>query len=206
MKKRILSVQNWEKYQARADKELPWFKLWGSLFKRPWFQELADDEKFVTIVFLDLARQFNNFIPDLSGFKGYLRGNYGVFMEDLRVFKLCKLLSQNGFLSDNASDLQDKIRVDIDTSDKSRTSHQDKPKKNTTLSDEAFIESLRADPLNAHVDFEREFAKMDEWLKRNPNRRKTQRFVKGWISRIERPLTTTFTKAVSAWDKKHPEA
>ena len=112
MRKKIIRVLNWEKYQARADKELPWCKLWGSLFKRPWFQELKDDEKFVTIIFLDLARQFNNFIPDLSEFKGYLRGNYGLFMEEERVFKLCKVLADNGFLSDNMSDIQDKTRVD----------------------------------------------------------------------------------------------
>lgn len=112
MRKRYIHVLNWDKYQARTDKELPWCKLWGTLFKRPWFQELADDEKFVTIVFLDLARQFNNRIPDLSEFKGYLRGNYGVFMSEERVFKLCNLLSHNEFLSDNMSALQDKIRQD----------------------------------------------------------------------------------------------
>lgn len=112
MRRRHIHVLNWDKYQARTDKELPWCKLWGTLFKRPWFQELADDEKFVTIVFLDLARQFNNRIPDLSEFKGYLRGNYGVFMSEERVFKLCNLLSHNEFLSDNMSALQDKIRQD----------------------------------------------------------------------------------------------
>jgi hypothetical protein len=112
MRKRVIHVLNWEKYQARHDKELPWLKLWGALFKRPWFQLLPDDEKFVTIVFLDLARQFNNRIPDLSEFKGYLKGNYGVFMEEERVFKLCKVLSHNEFLSDNTDDLQDKIRQD----------------------------------------------------------------------------------------------
>lgn len=111
-RKKTIQVLNWDKYQARADKELPWCKLWGALFKRPWFQNLPDDEKFVTIVFLDLARQFNNKIPDLSEFKGYLRGNYGVFMDEERVFNLCKVLSDNEFLSDSASDIQDKRRED----------------------------------------------------------------------------------------------
>jgi hypothetical protein len=111
-RKKTIQVLNWDKYQARADKELPWCKLWGALFKRPWFQNLPDDEKFVTIVFLDLARQFNNKIPDLSEFKGYLRGNYGVFMDEERVFNLCKVLSDNEFLSDSASDIQDKTRQD----------------------------------------------------------------------------------------------
>lgn len=111
-RKKTIQVLNWEKYQARTDKELPWCKLWGALFKRPWFQALKDDEKYCTLLFLDLARQFNNKIPDLSEFKGYLRGNYGLFMEEERVFKLCKVLADNGFLSDNVSDIQDKTRVD----------------------------------------------------------------------------------------------
>jgi len=113
MRKRIIHVLNWEKYQARSDKELPWCKLWGALFKKPWFQNLKDDEKFCTITILDLARQFNNKLTEESIFKGYLRRNYGLFMEEERVFKLCKSLADNGFLSDSVVGLEgDKIRVD----------------------------------------------------------------------------------------------
>jgi hypothetical protein len=77
MRKRIIHVLNWEKYQARSDKELPWCKLWGALFKKPWFQNLKDDEKFCTITILDLARQFNNKLTEESIFKGYLRRKKG---------------------------------------------------------------------------------------------------------------------------------
>jgi hypothetical protein len=113
MRKRIIYVLNWEKYQARSDKELPWCKLWGALFKRPWFQELDDDEKFCTISILDLARQFNNRMTEEYLFKGYLKRNYGLFMTEERVFKLCKCLHSNGFLSDSVVGLEgDKIRQD----------------------------------------------------------------------------------------------
>ena len=101
MKRRILHILNWDKYQARTDKELPWLKLWGRLFKTPWFQLLPDEEKFVTIALLDLARQFHNNIPEELIFKGYLRGNYGVFISQERIFNLCKVLVSNDFLSDN---------------------------------------------------------------------------------------------------------
>ena len=116
MKKRILHILNWDKYQARSDKELPWLKLWGRLFKAPWFQALQDDEKFVTIALLDLARQFNNNIPEEMIFKDYLRGNYGIFMNHLRIAKLSQVLVSNDFLSDNCPTFVevegDKIRVD----------------------------------------------------------------------------------------------
>ena len=121
MKKRILYILNWDKYQARSDKELPWLKLWGRLFKAPWFQSLQDDEKFVTIALLDLARQFNNKIPEEMIFKEYLRGNYGVFMSPLRILKLSQVLVSNDFLSDNCPTFVevegDKIRQDKDKSD-----------------------------------------------------------------------------------------
>lgn len=116
MRKRILHILNWNKYQARSDKELPWLKLWGRLFRTPWFQLLPDEEKFVTIAFLDLARQFNNNIPEELIFKGYLRGNYGVFISQERIIKLTQVLVLNDFLSDNCpTNVEvegDKIRVD----------------------------------------------------------------------------------------------
>lgn len=123
-KKRILKVLNWDKFQARSDKELPWLKLWGSLFKRPWFMDMREDERFATICILDMARQFNNkmteemlFKTDLSGKRPYLCRIYDIFMDDLRLFNLCKVLSDNEFLSDLVvgpiKSRVDKSRVDI---------------------------------------------------------------------------------------------
>lgn len=112
MKKKIISIINWHKYQARNDKELPWLKLWGSLFDKPWFQEISDSQKYFTIVLLDLARKTNNRIGDLHLKSRYLSGNYGLNMSQDAIFKSCNLLYSNDFLSDKASDLQDKIRVD----------------------------------------------------------------------------------------------
>jgi hypothetical protein len=78
--------------------------------------------------------------------------------------------------------------------------HKNKKNIRIKLSDEEFITSLKADPLNAEVDFDREFQKMDRWLANNPDRRKTQRFIKGWIDRADRVVTTgTFTKKDDPW-------
>lgn len=120
MKKRILHILNWEKYQARTDKDLPWCKLWGSLFDRPWFQKMPDSGKIFAIVLLDLARKTGNRIGEEYVFIEYLRGNYGILSTQNDVFMYCKSLSDNEFLSDNTSDLQDKIRQD-------KTRQSDKP-------------------------------------------------------------------------------
>ena len=60
MKDYYLSVRNWEKYQARSDKELPWFKTYGSLFTEQWFQSLTPDTRFLVALFMDLARKNGN--------------------------------------------------------------------------------------------------------------------------------------------------
>jgi hypothetical protein len=111
-KKRRISVLNWDKYQARSDKDLPWCKLWGTLFDRPWFQNMPDNGKIFAIVLLDLARKTGNFIGEEYLLTRYLSGNYGLLCSQNEVFIFCKSLRCNGFLSDNVSDLQDKIRQD----------------------------------------------------------------------------------------------
>ena len=112
MKKRLLHILNWDKYQARSDKDLPWCKLWGTLFYKPWFQKMPDSGKFFTVVLLDLARKTGNNIGEEYVFIEYLRGNYGILSTQNEVFMFCKCLSSNDFLSDNTDDLQDKIRQD----------------------------------------------------------------------------------------------
>lgn len=92
-----LSIENWHKYQARTDKELPWLKLWGSMFDKPWWQELADNHKIIPIIFLDAARRFNNKLPKNADY--YLR-NYNLLLTPKEFLKVCKSLQSNGFLSD----------------------------------------------------------------------------------------------------------
>ena len=100
---------NWHKYQPRTDKELPWLKLWGSFFDKPWWQEMDDDLKVIPLIFLDVSRRFNGKMPTKTDY--YLR-NYNLKLSEKQFEICCKYLITNGFLSDSPSDLQDKIRVD----------------------------------------------------------------------------------------------
>lgn len=109
-RKKIISLKNWDKYQARTDKDLPWAKLWGGLFDRPWFQKMKDKDKIVPIIFIDLARKNGNRIGEESIFNGYLSRNYNLLHTDNELFIICKYLSDNEFLSDNVSDIEDKRR------------------------------------------------------------------------------------------------
>lgn len=72
--------------------------------------------------------------------------------------------------------------------------------------DEEFINGLKADPLNAGVDFDLEFRKMDGWLAKpeNAHRKKTRRFISGWIGRADRVITGTFTKKDDQWSAAKP--
>ncbi len=94
---KFISIENWHKYQARTDKELPWLKLWGSMFDKPWWQELPDNHKIIPIIFLDSARRFNNRLPKNADY--YLR-NYNLKLTEKQFVFVCKSLKINGFLSD----------------------------------------------------------------------------------------------------------
>jgi hypothetical protein len=94
---KYLSVLNWNEYQARTDKELPWLKLWGKLFTRIWWQELKDSEKIIPIIMLDVARRMNNRLPRDPDY--YLR-NYNLKLSSKAFTLVCNSLYTNGFLSD----------------------------------------------------------------------------------------------------------
>lgn len=98
---KVLSILNWNEYQARTDKELPWLKLWGKLFLRHWWQEMKDEHKIIPIILLDSARRFNNRLPQNPD---YYRRNYNLKTSSKTILEVCKSLRDIGFLSDVMSD------------------------------------------------------------------------------------------------------
>ena len=57
------------------------------------------------------------------------------------------------------------------------------------ISDEDFIQKLRESPAYSHIDVDKELAKMDLWLIKHPDRKKTSKFVFNWLNKIEAPIT-----------------
>ena len=120
---RFFSLENWGQYQARTDKDLPWCKLWGSLFHKLWMKDLADDQKFLVLIFLDLARENGNKIPEENLIKINLERNYGFMMPQEKVNKVCKLLISKGFLSDKCPT---NVGLDIDKIREDKEKEKDK--------------------------------------------------------------------------------
>jgi len=86
---------------------------------------MPDSAKFLALVLLDLARKTGNRIGEEYVFIGYLRGNYGILSGQNDVFKYLKLLSYNEFLSDNTSDIEEKIREEKKREENPRPSIED---------------------------------------------------------------------------------
>ena len=66
----------------------------------------------------------------------------------------------------------------------------------TSLSDEQFLTKLRTNPAYAHIDIDRELAKMDAWFltPKGRGRQKTRQFVVNWLNKVD-PLLNTPTSA-----------
>lgn len=197
----FISIQNWEKYQARTDKDLPWCKLWGSFFDKFWWLDLDDKHKIFPIIFLDLARKFGNRIPEEAISSKNLSRSYGVKSTPTSVSSLCNLLVLKGFLSDNS---RTKVRQSSDASSslsKSLSiskSIEEKIVKKNQISDDEFLDSIRRNPAYEGIDVDRELSKMDAWLltPKGMSRKKTRKFIVSWLNRIDKPMQTKQTKQV----------
>jgi len=64
----------------------------------------------------------------------------------------------------------------------------EKRKKKTKLTDEEFLESLKANEVYKYININIELGKMDAWLLVHPGRQKTRRFIVNWLNKIEKPF------------------
>jgi hypothetical protein len=63
-------------------------------------------------------------------------------------------------------------------------------KEKRVVTESEFLDSLRAICLGKGVDFDYESGEMDKWLEKHPERRKTRRFMEGWVKRAD-PVVST---------------
>lgn len=63
-----------------------------------------------------------------------------------------------------------------------------KGKRQSSLPDDQFIESLKANPAYAGIDLDHEIGKMQAWLLTRKDRKFTRRFVVGWLNRTDKPV------------------
>jgi phage replication O-like protein O len=60
--------------------------------------------------------------------------------------------------------------------------------KGLSLSDIEFIDDLKKRSIYKDIDIDHELGKMDVWLMTQTKRKKTRRFIVGWLNRIEKPV------------------
>lgn len=88
-----------------------------------------------------------------------------------------------------------KQQAEADTEEEKNGSKEPKTRAPKQTS-EQWLESLRKEPIYAHVDFDRELRKAEIWIADHPGRKLTLKFFKAWINRIEPPLNVTATKPI----------
>ena len=114
------------------------------------------------------------FIPKFIHFQ------YGELVESNRVHaSIIRILEKEGINKDCLNSL-------LGAKDKDK----DKDKENKKNTDTEFILSIRTNPAYEGIDIDREFAKMDIWLAKHPDRRKSRRFITNWLDKADKPVVT----------------
>ncbi len=75
------------------------------------------------------------------------------------------------------------------TNRKLSVSSNAKLKKQISMSQDDWIETLKKEAIYAHVDFDCELRKAELWIQGHPGRKLTKKFFTNWINKIEAPLT-----------------
>ncbi len=134
------------------------------------------DWKDVLIVFKDRIQVLGPgkwFIPK------FVRFQYGPLKESNRVHdSIIKILKKEGVNKDCLNSL-------LEAKDKDKDKDKDKKKKDT---DTEFILSIRVNPAYEGLDIDRELAKMDVWLTKHPDRKKSRGFITNWLNKADKPV------------------
>jgi hypothetical protein len=70
-------------------------------------------------------------------------------------------------------------------------------KRQSSLSDDDFVSSLKANPAYAGINIEQEIGKMQAWLLTKPGRKLTRPFMVNWLNRAEKPVAVSTHKDIA---------
>ena len=112
-------------------------------------------------------------------------------------YRASKSLSKNVNDSQSLSAMSAHTEAEAEAEAKEEKNGSKEPKTRAPKQpSEQWLESLRKEPIYAHVDFDRELRKAEIWIADHPGRKLTLKFFKAWINRIEPPLNVTATKPI----------
>lgn len=132
----------------------------------------------------DIPKEFKGRIERISEEKWFIPKfiffQYGTLQENNRVHQsVISILKKEGAYKGLRSTLK---------GCKNKDKNKDKDK-DIIITDQEFLKNLKINPLYKHINIDHEFKKMEEWLRKHPERRKTRRFITNWLNKIEKPIT-----------------
>ena len=206
-----------------------WFKLWASAPADDALQQLSPAYRWAWAVFGLYTKVHGTRGRVLVSMKNAaLAGEMGVTVEDLRSV-ISSFPHMRIEESENPShglavtwDNWHKYQEDTTMAARQRLSRSKKrgeerrresspilspPQPSRASSDSKFIEEVKNNPAYKGIDVEQELHKMDVWLasKAGHGRKKTQRFVLGWLNRIDVALPTGKSQARRLWEEAQRE-
>lgn len=165
--------------------------------------ELNETQKGLYLMLLALAGKTNNKIKDdLTFIRGRLNLQ-SIVHKDLEkiseVYKKFKLTDGywgfENFDKEHNQILSKGIGISQGYPKDSQRIYKNRIEKNReekkgvgNKTNEQFLEELKTKPEFSHINLPLELKKMDDWLADRPGRKKTRRFVLGWLGRVEAPL------------------
>jgi hypothetical protein len=174
----LLSVKNLARYQHYKHRNPPWIKLYRECWTDYTLRALTPAERLLFIGLSSLGMELQNAIPYDAK---YLSSRLGFA---ITTSMIVHLISSNLILSN----LEQQV-----ASAPLAQCKQDASKTSSIALGTNWVETLRQSPTYQHINFDVELGKMDQWLHVNPHRKKTKRFVIGWLNRIEAPLESSRT-------------
>ena len=132
------------------------------------------------------------FFQNYSGYNPKNKAHIG-------IMRLLREHVKNGYQIDLRFMGDISIDTSIDTSLNSISKGKGNGKSKGKDKDEtSFLENLKK--TYTHIDLETELKKMDEWLLARPGRKKTKRFVIGWLNRVEIPMSPMKNQQIKSRD------
>jgi hypothetical protein len=170
--------------------------------------DLNDRQKGLYLMLLALAGKTNNAIRNEAAFIKNRLGLSDLNMDDIEIISgvYPKLKLKGGYWGfENFQKTHNYIlgkyegtpsELQRSSQNKNKKENKNKNKKENssprrtgaTITDQDFIETLKANQAYKHIDITNELAKMDAWLSTRHGRQKTRLFVVNWLNKIDPPV------------------
>ena len=211
-----MRIKNWAQFQHFKDRSPPWIKLHREFLDDYDINMISSDAfKFLVQLWLIASedRTMQGLLPSPDAISFRLR---------LKKDKCLSLLKEiDSFLISDCH--QDDIAMS--TLDRGETETEKRQSRGETespigppatkkLTEEQFLESLKANQAYTHINLGVELARMDAWLSTKPGRKKTRAFVVNWLNKIDKPIgeqkkkngiqsTNPTINAALEWGRRH---